>query len=171
MKAKINNIEFEGTPEEFAEFLRLQTEKVECSEKEEDIINVPRQAAKSCFGRKKHKGAAVISVLHFGEPVGTMNLSELASLLGCNRHQLKYQFERSNKIEVNGYTATMIERGKPRAAVRLKATDTKGDNRIYNSIVEFCAKTNISISSFRWLRLNQPKGPWQINGYTVEKIN
>ena len=171
MKAKINNIEFEGTPEEFAEFLRLQTEKVECSEKAEDNSDVPRRATKTCFGKKKYKGSAVISVLHYGEPVGTMSLTELASLLGCSRHQLKYQFERSNKIEVNGYTATMIERGKSRRAIRVKATDTKGDNRIYNSIVEFCAKTNISIDAFRWLRIKQPNGPWQINGYIVERIN
>ena len=171
MKAKINNIEFEGTPEEFAEFLRLQAEKVECSEKTEDIINVPRQAAKSCSGRKKYKGASVISVLHNGEPVGTMNLADLASLLGCSRGHLKNLFARKNKIEVNGYTATMIERGKSRRAIRVKATDTKGDNRIYNSMTDFCTKTNISIDVFARLRLKQPKGPWQINGYTVEKIN
>ena len=171
MKAKINNIEFEGTPEEFAEFLRLQTEKVECSEKAEDNIDALRQVTKSCPDKKKYQGATVISVLHCGEPVGTMSMSELASLLGSNRHHLRYLFERSNKIEMNGFTATMIDRGKTRVAVRLKATDTKGDNRIYNSIIEFCAKTNISIDAFRWLRMKQPKGPWQINGCTVEKIN
>lgn len=171
MKAKINNIEFEGTPEEFAEFLRLQTEKVECSEKAEDIINVPRREAKSCSGRKKYKGASVISVLHNGEPVGTMDLSELALLLGYSREHLKYLFRQSSKIERNGYTATMIERGKPRVAVRLKATDTKGNNRMYNSITDFCIKTNTSVDAFRWCRLKQPKGPWQINGYTVEQIN
>ena len=31
MKATINNITFEGTPAEFAEFIQLQTPRVECT--------------------------------------------------------------------------------------------------------------------------------------------
>ena len=171
MKAKINNIEFEGTPEEFAEFLRLQTEKVECSEKAEDNTDALRQADKICSDKKKYKGAAVISVLHNGEPVGTMSITEFASLLGKNRDTVRNRFIGKDRIEYKGYTATMITRGKPRNATRLKATDTKGNNRIYNSIIDFCTKTNISVDAFRWCRTKQPKGPWQINGYTVERIN
>lgn len=171
MKAKINNIEFEGTPEEFAEFLRLQTEKVECSEKVEVNTDALRQAAESCSKKGRHKGVSLFSVLHNGEPVGTMNLTEFASLLGMNRDTVRKRFIQKDRIEYKGYTATMITRGKPRNAIRLKATDTKGNNRIYNSIMDFCAKTNISIDAFKWCRVKQPKGPWQINGYTVEKIN
>ena len=57
MKAKIDNIEFEGTPEEFAEFLRLQQTKIDCSEKEEDDIDILRLMAKSRSDKKIKKGA------------------------------------------------------------------------------------------------------------------
>ena len=171
MKAKINNIEFEGTPEEFAEFLRLQTEKVECSEKTEDNTDVLRRAAKGGPGRGRHQDAALISVLYKGQPVGTMNLTDFASLLGRRRETVRNWFVQKDRIEYEGYTATMIKRGKPRMAIRVKATDTKGNNRIYPSCSDFCAKTNTAHTSFAWLRLKQPKGPWKINGYTVEQIN
>lgn len=171
MKAKINNIEFEGTPEEFAEFLRLQAAKVECSEKVEDNIDVPRQEDKGYSTRVRYKGASLISVIHNGEPVGTMSLKEFASLLGKSKDTVRKWFVQEDRIEYKGYTATMIKRGKPRNATRLKATDTKGNNRIYNSMIDFCVKTNISVDAFRWCRVKQPKGPWQINGYTVEQIN
>ena len=170
MKAKINNIEFEGTPEEFAEFLRLQAAKVERPEKAEYNTDVPRQTEKSCSDNKINRRIALVSVLHNGEPVGTMGMTELASLLGHKRETVRKWLYKKGRIEYKGYTATMISRGRSRRSVRLKATDTKGDNRIYNSIIDFCSKTNISVDRFGRLRLKQPKGPWQINGYTVEQI-
>lgn len=170
MKAKINNIEFEGTPEEFAEFLRLQQTKIDCSEKEEDDIVFLRRMAKS-RSDKRRESAAVVNVLHHGNPVGTMILSELALLLGCDANTLRNRFARTDKIEWDGYTATMIKRGRPKNAFKLKVTDSKGDNRIFLSITDFCVKTGTKIEAFKWLRKKQPNGPWKINGYTVEKIN
>lgn len=170
MKAKINNIEFEGTPEEFAELLRLQTEKVECSEKAEDNIDVLRQESESCSVEER-QNASLISVLRNGESIGTMNLTKFASLIGRERETVRRWFFIKDKIEYKEYTATMIRRGKSRIRNKIKVTDTKGNNRIFLSYADFCYKTKTSPDSFIWLRTKQPKGPWQINGYTVEKIN
>ena len=171
MKAKINNIELEGTPEELAEFLRLQQTEVECSEKAEDYIDVLFRADKSCSGKRRRKNAALISVLHNGEPVGTMGVTEFASLIGRERETVRKWFFKEDKIKYEGYTATMIYRGEPRNRIKVKATDTKGNNRIHLSYSDFCYKTKTSPDVFTWLRRKQPKGPWKINGYTVEKIN
>lgn len=171
MKAKIKNIEFEGTPKEFAELLRLQTAKVECSEKTEDNTEVLRQTVASCSDKGHRKNAALISVLHNDEPVGTMGLKEFASLIGREREIVRKWFYQEDKIEYKGYTATMIYRGEPRRGIKVKATDSKGNNRIYLSNLDFCYKTKTSPDALAWLRRKQPKGPWQINGFTVEKIS
>ena len=169
MKATINNITFEGTPAEFAEFIQLQTPNVECAAEpkiDKSIIKKIRHETSSFLDNE-----CKINVSYQGVYVGIMNLKELSVLLDVSTSTLKNNFKKGETYEHNGYTATLIAKSSPRRSIRLKATDTKGNNRIYSSIRDFMAKTKTPDFSFKNLRKKNPKGPWKINGYIVEKIN
>lgn len=169
MKATINNITFEGTPAEFAEFIQLQTPRVECTEEtniDKSIIKKIRHETSSF-----HDNECKINVSYQGVYVGIMNLKELSVLLDISQKALRENFKKKETLEHNGYTATLIVKSNPRRSIRLKATDTKGNNRIYPSMLDFIEKTNTSRSSLRNMQKKNPKGPWKINGYIVEKIN
>lgn len=162
MKAKINGIEFEGTPEEFAKFIGLQVPKAE---------HQPKHDESRPHVRKKYAGCTEVNVTYQGKPVGTMNFSELSTLLGVNKKTVINWFRDKSSYNYGEYSATIIKRGVIKNGIRVKATDTNGNNRIFPSTSLFCTKTNTSYEAFRWLRYRQPEGPWKINGYIVERIN
>ena len=168
MKAIINNIEFEGTPAEFAELIMLLTPTIECSENLQEIESVVNNTRKepNQFIDNEYK----INVSYQGTYIGIMNQTEFAALMNTRPVTIYDWFKKTSTVEKNGYTATIISKGYHRKNITLKVTDSKGDNRIYRSILDFCKKTKTSRGSFKRLRNKNPSGPWKLNNYIIEKI-
>ena len=175
MKATINNIQIEGTPAEFAEFVRLQTPIVECTEEPKiEIPNIvkPTHKKRKDIGKYSSDTGNKYSVLYQETPIGTMTSGELCALFDKSREAIRRWFISNNTIEYNGYKVTIISRGKPRGSFKkLKITDTKGNNRIFQSISAFCQFSHISRERYRYWRKKQPQGPLKIDGYIVEEID